>query len=122
MRPLERLDVYRLSRELAVRLYLLTKEAPLRHEFVLIDQVRRAVVSIPANIAEAYALGTRRQLVRGLRISLGSAEELRTHLWIAERVVNFGADRPLDGINADLDRVVSMLVGLLKRYGGQADT
>src|SRR5437867_6952024 len=46
----------------------------------LVDQIRRAAISIPANIAEGYALGSTAQFLRCLKISLGSATELFTHL------------------------------------------
>ncbi len=119
MQSLERLDAYRLSRELSLRLYRLTRSSPLTREPALADQIRRAAISIPANIAEAFGLGTRPQLVKGLRIALGSAEELKTHLWIAGRLALLPEDCEVD---EDLDRVVAMLVGLLKHNRARTGT
>ncbi|HXY19397.1 MAG TPA: four helix bundle protein [Gemmatimonadales bacterium] len=49
------------------------------------DQLARAAESIPANIAEAYGRGFGRDGARFLRVARGSATELESHLWLAER-------------------------------------
>ena len=49
------------------------------------DQLARAAESIPANIAEAYGRGFGRDGTRFLRVARGSATELESHLWLAER-------------------------------------
>src|SRR5690349_7832872 len=54
-------------------------------DFGLKDQMQRAVVSIPSNIAEGFELNTNRAFIRHLYISKGSAGELRTQLYIAIR-------------------------------------
>ena len=119
MRSLENLDVYRLARELAVHTYQMARTNPLAAHPLLADQIARAVISIPANIAEAYALGTRPQFVRGLRIAFGSAAELDTHFWVARRVEALPDGELGKEAAASLDRVTSMLVGLLKRCGAR---
>lgn len=119
MRSLERLDAFRLGRQLAVDAYAVTRARPLARHPILADQIGRAAVSIPANIAEAFALGTPRQLIRGVRIAFGSAVELGTLLWIAQRAGALPGDDRATALIADTDRVTSMLVGLLKRYGAR---
>ena len=49
------------------------------------DQLVRAAESIPANVAEAYGRGLGRDGARFLRVARGSATELESHLWVAER-------------------------------------
>lgn len=121
MRNLVNLDAYRHGRELAVAIYRLCRMRPLSRDPGLVDQLCRSSVSTPSNVAEAFALGTRRQLVRCLRIALSSAMELETQLWIA-REAGMLPDDPLAGtVLADADREVSMLIGLLKRYGARID-
>jgi four helix bundle protein len=119
MRSLERLDAFRLGRQLAVDAYALTRARPLARHPILADQIGPAAVSIPANIAEAFGLGTPRQLIRGVRIAFGSAVELGTLLWIAQRAGALPGDDRAKALIADTDRVTSMLVGLLKRYGAR---
>jgi four helix bundle protein len=77
---LEKLDVWQRSYELSLAAYRLTLNPPLSRHFGLADQIRRSSTSIPANLAEGYALGTTPQFLRHLRIALGSAAELRIHL------------------------------------------
>ena len=119
MRNLDNLDAYRHGCDLAVVVYRLSRMRPLRHDAGLVDQLRRAAVSTPSNIAEAFALGTNRQLIRCLRIALSSAMELETQLRIASRA-DMLPDHPLaTTIEAEADREVSMIIGLLKRYGAR---
>jgi four helix bundle protein len=114
MRQLQSLDVWRAARDLAERAYVLTMQPDLNRHFALIDQIRRAAISIPANIAEGYALGTTTQFVRYLRISLGSAAELGSHLEVLRRL-RLAEEAPLSEAAALCERVISMLVGLLRK-------
>src|SRR5689334_23180414 len=77
---LESIKAWTRSKDLARAAYRSTMEGRLQRHFALADQIRRAAISIPANLAEGYALGTRRQLLKYLRISLGSARELMFHI------------------------------------------
>jgi four helix bundle protein len=117
MKALEKLDAFRLARVLAVDVYLLTRRHPLAGHPILANQIARAAVSIPANIAEGYALGTSRQLVRGVRIAYGSVVELDTHLWIAKHVQALPAGPEARKAIAGAMRVSNVLIGLLKHYG-----
>ena len=86
--------------------------------YALVDQIRRAAISVPANIAEGYALGTTSQWVRLNRIALGSAVELKTHLELLRDLELI--DRvQLDPVVADATQVIALLVGLLKRLGAK---
>ncbi|MBS0457835.1 MAG: four helix bundle protein [Proteobacteria bacterium] len=72
-------DAMRLVREV----YRLTATFPAAEQFGLTAQLRRAVVSVPSNIAEGAGRGGRNELVRFLVIARGSLTELDTQLWIA---------------------------------------
>lgn len=119
MRQLESLDAYRTAHHLAAQAYSLTQVAPLSRHFALMDQIRRACISVPANIAEGYALGSTPQFIRCLRISLGSAAELRSHLDIAKRL-ELGNLKDLDATSQLTMRVIAILVGLLKKLDRNA--
>ena len=116
MRQLEQLDAWRVAQELAETAYRLTMTSPLDRHFGLMDQIRRAAVSVPANMAEGYALSTTEQFIRCLRISLGSAAELRTHLDLVRRLELAEHDATVQAISLST-RVISLVVGLLRKLG-----
>src|SRR5438093_3280134 len=96
--------------------YKLTLDDPLRRHFGLADQIRRAAAAIPANIAEGYALSTTPQFIRCLRISLGSATELYTHLELAADMELVDAEQIKAGLR-QCDHVIALLIGLIRRLG-----
>jgi four helix bundle protein len=77
------LNVWKESKGLAVRIYQITQSAIFGKDFGLRDQIRRAAVSIPSNIAEGDERGSNRDAVRFLYIAKGSLAELQTQLDIA---------------------------------------
>ena len=116
MRQLQSLDAWRTAHDLCEAAYRLTTDAALNRHFALVDQMRRAALSIPANIAEGYALGTTTQFVRYLRISLGSAAELGSHLEVLRRLQLLD-EAQVSEATALCTRVIAMLVGLLRKIG-----
>jgi four helix bundle protein len=114
VRKLERLDTWRTAQELAYQAYLLTLSPQLSKHFALIDQIRRAALSVPANIAEGYSLGTTPQFLRGLKIALGSNTELYSHLTVLARLELL----PTDDVRAVIElcnRVIAMIIGLIRK-------
>jgi four helix bundle protein len=118
MHKLESLEAWTVSRALAINVYKLTLRKPLRSHFGLSEQLRRAALSVPANVAEGYGLGTRAQLIRHLRISLGSAYELRLHLDVATQVGLIPGAAGV-GTMRECKHAIGLLVGLLKRLGSK---
>ena len=72
--------VWQKSHALALLVYTTTAEFPRSELFGLSSQMRRAAVSIPANIAEAFGRSTRPEKARLLNIAQGSLDELRYYL------------------------------------------
>ena len=101
------------ARKLAVLAYRLTLEPPLSRHFSLADQIRRAAPSVPANVAEGYGLATRPQFVRCLRIALGSAMELRTHLEIVQDLALSPAKSVADALQR-CERLIGLIIGLIR--------
>jgi four helix bundle protein len=77
------LRVWQKSMNLVVAVYRLTRTFPRDELFGLTNQMRRAAVSIPSNIAEGHGRLNRREFNQFLRISRGSCSELQTQLEIA---------------------------------------
>jgi len=82
----EDLEVWKEGCDLAVLVYKLVQEGKISRDYGLKDQMTRAAVSIPSNVAEGKERETIPELTRYLYIAKGSAGELRTHLYIAFRV------------------------------------
>ncbi len=114
MDQLRSLKAYGSARELSRAAYVLTMSGPLARHWGLADQIRRSAASVPANIAEGYALGTRRQLIRALRIALGSACELKEHLELARDLGLVEQEQARDVLST-CQFNTRLLVGLLKR-------
>lgn len=72
--------------DLVTEIYKVTDDFPKREVYSLTDQIRRAAVSIPSNIAEGQAHYSRREFLHFLRHAAGSLAELETQLLIAERL------------------------------------
>jgi four helix bundle protein len=81
-----RLRVFHEAEELAVLVYQLTRSMPFEERYGLVQQMRRAGVSVASNIAEGCGRAGNRELVRFLTIALGSAAELECQLRIARRL------------------------------------
>jgi len=78
------LKVWQLGMQLAKEVYLLTREFPKHELYGLTSQMRRAAVSVPANIAEGHARDSTKDFMRFVSIARGSVAEVETHLLLAE--------------------------------------
>lgn len=104
------LDVWKEGIDLAILVYKLTEGFPKEERYGLVDQIKRAVVSIPSNIAEGAARNSSKEFMQYLYIALGSAAELETQLIISDRL-GFLNDRD---IFEELEKVKSKLLGLIR--------
>ena len=82
----KQLRIWQEGVELAAEIYRVTQCPPLDKDWALKDQLRRAAISIPSNIAEGDELRTNKQAIQYLSIARGSCAELITQLIIAERI------------------------------------
>jgi four helix bundle protein len=80
------LKVWQRGKKLAIRVYMISGTGKFEKDFSLRDQVRRAAVSIPSNIAEGDTLGSNKQSIRHFHISKGSCAELLTQFEIAYEI------------------------------------
>lgn len=86
----EDLEVWKESMQLAVRTYESLADA---RDFGLRDQMQRAAVSIPSNIAEGYERSSNREFVQLLNYSRGSSGELRTQIYLAAKLGHLDSAR-----------------------------
>ena len=80
------LVVWQRAKDLAVQVYKLTQGGPFGRDFGFRDQIRRAVVSVPSNIAEGDERGTNKEAVHFFYIAKGSLAELQTQIEIAREI------------------------------------
>jgi four helix bundle protein len=107
------LKVWQKGKNLAVAIYRLTSNSPLAKDFGLSDQLRRAAVSIPSNIAEGDERDTNRDSIRFLYIAKSSLAEVRTQLEIA-REVGLLPQSDHDLIEKECAEIGRMLGALIK--------
>lgn len=111
MKSYRELSVWQKSYSLALAVYRATEGFPSREAFGLTSQLRRAAVSVPANIAEGYCRHSRPDYLRFLSIAQGSAGELDTLLSLAHDLSYL--DAAAQGQLAELlTEVGKMLTGL----------
>ena len=79
----KKLDVYVKARQLVVQVYALLKHYPTDERFALIDQMRRAVISVPSNIAEGLSRTATKEQAHFLDIAYGSLMEVDCQLDIS---------------------------------------
>ncbi|MCO6043693.1 four helix bundle protein [Aeoliella sp. ICT_H6.2] len=87
------LKVWQLGMELSERVYNMTKTFPDEEKFGLTSQMRRAVVSVPANIAEGHARNSTKEYMRFLSIAVGSLAEVETFVELSIRLSYVTAER-----------------------------
>jgi four helix bundle protein len=115
----KKLIVWVKAKELAVRIYNLTKIPSFSRDFGLKDQIQRASVSISANIAEGDELGTEKQSIRHFYIAKGSSAELQTLLIIANEI-GYIENKLTDELLNEANVISIMLSKIIKvRSGGQ---
>ena len=101
--------------ELVKVVYALTKKFPVDERYALTDQLRRAVVSIPSNIAEGNGRASNADYAHFLSIARGSLYETMTQLEIAEGLGYIG--RPSPELEVLVSEVGRMLTTMMKRFG-----
>lgn len=107
------LIVWQKSIALVTEIYKLTKTFPAEEKFGIVNQLNRAVVSIPANIAEGWGRESSKNYLQFLRVSRGSLMETETLLVISKNL-NYIDDENFRMISEKLDETGKILQGLIK--------
>lgn len=104
----QNLDVYKVSKELLLLVYQLLKKFPPEEKYALCDQIRRAVISVPANIAEGMGRTSTKEQKHFLEISYGSLMEVQCHLDIATELAYISREE-YNVANAYIHRLANMI-------------
>lgn len=107
------LIVWQKSIDLVEAIYVLTKNLPEVEKYNLVQQLNRAAISVPANIAEGWGRESRKNYVQFLRIARGSLFELETLCTIASRL-RYDLDNEILNVSSLIEEVGKMLNALIK--------
>jgi len=118
-RPHKKLEAWRKGIELSVRLYRVTAGFPTEERFGLTAQIRRAAVSVPANIAEGAARGSKKYFINAIQVARGSLSELDTHLEISGQL-GYLDQTTLRKLLEAVDEVERILNGLARSLRGRS--
>jgi four helix bundle protein len=113
--------VWQKAMDLVVTVYRATETFPKAETYGLTSQIRRAVTSIPANIAEGQGRRLTKEFVYFLANARGSLWELDTHLESAKRLSFLNADTH-EELRCQLDEVGRMLNGLMRSVSNSSST
>lgn len=105
--------VWQKAMQLVVDIYNLIRLLPKEETYGLSDQMRRAAISIPSNIAEGNARSSQKDMVHFLYIAQGSRAELETQLELCELVGYISKER-LEHVLMQTQEIGRMLSGLIK--------
>jgi four helix bundle protein len=108
------LIVWQQSRSMVKEVYLLTQKFPNEEKFGLTQQIRRAVVSIPSNIAEGSGRNTNADFSHFLDIANGSAFEVETQLYLALDL-GYISQTEFENINIKLQSIEKLLFNFKKK-------
>lgn len=101
--------------DLVIEVYRYTKAFPRKELFRLASQMRRAVVSVPSNIAEGKGRHSRKELLQFLYHARGSLLELQTQITVAEKLA-YLSQRDANTLENHANEVGRLLNGLLSRF------
>ena len=106
--------VWQKSMDLAVEVYSLVKKLPKEELYGMSGQIRRAVISIPSNIAEGQGRNSTREFVKFLAIARGSQCEVETQLQLCIRLGYLG-EKETKAVLGICEEVSKMLNALIKK-------
>jgi four helix bundle protein len=114
MQDFRNLQVWQKAHELVLLIYKNTHDFPPHETYSLNSQIRRAAISVPANIAEGCGCNGNREFLYFLRIALRSASETEYHLLLANDL-NYLNDRNYNELANRIIEIKRMLYGLIEK-------
>ena len=105
------LTVWQRAHELSLQIYKVTAGFPRAEIFGIVSQLRRASVSVPANIAQGFGRRTTKELLRSLQIAAGELEEVR-HFLILSKDLGYIATPSLQKMTELCDSVGQLISAL----------
>ncbi len=113
----EDIESWKKAYEITLRIYRLTDDGRFSKDFGLRDQIRRASVSIMANVAEGYGRKSNTEFANFLNIARGSAHETQSHLYVAFGL-GYIVKEDFEQLYESLAEVSRLTLGLAKYLRG----
>ena len=114
----EKLKVWQEAKKLVVDVYHLLDSFPKFEKYALCDQIRRAIVSVPSNIAEGSGRRSLKEQIHFLEIAYGSLMESYNQLLIAIDLT-YITEESVETIKPSIDAVAKMINALHNKYAQQ---
>lgn len=114
MQSFLKLEVWKKAHQFVLDVYDVSKNFPKDELFALTKQLRKAAVSIPANIAEGCGKRTRKDLSNFLNISLGSAHECEYYILLSKDLAYLDFNKYMK-LNNEINRIKAMLINFINR-------
>jgi len=121
MKDFRKLSVWQKSHELVLDVYRATALFPGTEIYGLTSQIRRAGISIPANVAEGCGRGGDPEFGRFLQISMGSASELEYHFLLA-RELGYLTVEDYSSLDGQVRAIKQMLTSLIQKVKSSSDS
>ena len=121
IRSYRELEVWQKAMDLVVPCYQVAEKFPKGEMYGLVVQLQRAVVSVPANIAEGQGRNHTREFINHLSIAYGPLMEVETHLQIAARL-SYISQQDLDKVLLQTNEIGRMLNGLMQSLNRKLTT
>jgi four helix bundle protein len=109
----EGLEVWQIGKNIVMEIYQLTAYLPQEEAFVLTPQIRRAALSVPANIAEGFGRYHYFDKAKFYLNARGSLYELKSHLLIAQELGYFSQSQSISSLLSTIDRLSVKLNNLI---------
>jgi len=119
MTPVKRykdLIAWQKAMDLVEQIYKITRNFPKEELYGLTSQVRRAVISIPSNIAEGHCRNGRREFIHHISIALGSLGEVETQVILAQRLGYIADSASMLEMASEVGRLLVGLMHSLERH------
>ena len=112
----EDIEGWKKGRELTRAIYRLSRRGAFARDFALVDQIRRAAISITSNIAEGFEREGDKEFLQALSIAKGSCGEVRSQLYVAhdDAYISESEFKALQSLALETSRVISGFMKYLK--------
>lgn len=119
IKKFEDIESWKMAREITKEIYEASSKENFRNDFALVNQIRRASISILSNIAEGFERGGNKEFLQFLAIAKGSCGEVRAQLYVALDQ-NYIEEKEFRKISDKLSEASRTISGLMK-YLRQTD-